>query len=332
MKKFCITRIEIYDIVRKEGYYTDFKEGVNVVTSSENHVGKSSLLKSIYYAFGANVNYDSAWDKKSKLICVNFKLEEKNYRICRFNNKYLILNDEKEVLLKTTNVGKELSPYLSKLFDLEIYLMNRENEVELSPPVYFFLPYYIDQDKGWESPFNSFLNLTQYTKEERLKSLYYHLNLYNKDTLSLTNKIDTLKKERLQYVQSNTKYNDIKEIMDGEIEVFDLVSRNELEKEMESLKNDIFEKIVKFENIKSHIEKLKTTLSVLEYNLEVLEKEFALEEGSTEIKCPSCGYEKCTIYNYNNKNIIADVYSELNTEFSISELKKNNSCYTRRNR
>lgn len=323
MKEFYIAKIEIYDVVRKEAYYTSFKEGLNVVTSKDNHVGKSSLLKSIYYAFGANMSYDTAWDIASKLVSVDFVIDSNLYTINRLNNKFLIMDDKKNVLLKTTEVSTDLAPYLSKLFDMEIYLTNKESKVVLAPPVYFFLPYYIDQDLGWGSePFSSFMNLTQYKKTERLKSLYYHLNLYNNETIALTKEIESLKNEKLNYTESNTKIEDLKEFINEVIHIGEISNKKEMEVELELLKEDIINKLEKLEDIKLHIEQLKITMSTLEYNLDILELESNRKEDSVEIKCPECGYEKCTVYNYKNKNIVVDEYAELNTEFSITELKK----------
>lgn len=322
MKEFYIAKIEIYDIVREEAYYTRFKKGLNVVTSMDNHVGKSSLLKSIYYAFGANVEYDTAWDKVSKLVSVDFVLDNNIYTINRLNNKFLIMDDRKNILLKTTHVSTDLAPYLSKLFDMEIYLTNKKNEVVLAPPVYFFLPYYIDQDHGWGSePFSSFMYLTQYTKRERLKSLYYHLNLYNNETIALTREIESLKNEKLNYTESNTKFEDLSEFINEVIHVEEIANKEEMEVELKLLKEDVIKKLEKLEDIKLHIEQLKITMSTLEYNLDIIEQESNRREESVEIKCPECGYEKCTVYNYKNKDIVVDEYAELNTEFSITELK-----------
>lgn len=323
MKKFCITRIEIYDVIKNEAFFTNFTKGINVVTGTDNHVGKSSLLKSIYYSFGCNVDYDSAWNKESKLVSVNFMLNDKEYKISRLNNKYLLQDSGGRILLRTKEVSKELAPFLSELFDMEIYLTDKNKKIELAPPVYFFLPYYIDQDKGWSNePFNSFLNLGQFNKKERLKCLYYHLGLYNKETIVLTNEIESLKDEKIQFEQLNTKYIDLKNILEDEIEVLEVPNNNELHKSLDELKDSITGKLVELDEVKNKIESSKSVLSNLEYNLEVLKNNFKHQDNINVIACPNCGFKDCKSFTYKSENIIIEEFSELNIEFSIYELNK----------
>lgn len=84
-------QIIIADINKKTARLQRFNQGLNVITSEENHVGKSSLLKSLYYTLGAEVIYDNVWDKNTKVYIVDFILNDKKYRIARYikNSQYL---------------------------------------------------------------------------------------------------------------------------------------------------------------------------------------------------------------------------------------------------
>ena len=53
MKEMYFDNILIADIVEKTAHFHKFEKRFNVVTSQDNHVGKSSLLKSLYFAMGA---------------------------------------------------------------------------------------------------------------------------------------------------------------------------------------------------------------------------------------------------------------------------------------
>ena len=55
------------------------------------------------------------------------------------------------------------------------------------------MPYYIDQDRGWSGLYESFSNIDQYNKPDRIKSLYYHLVIYTRSTVELMAKRDALK-------------------------------------------------------------------------------------------------------------------------------------------
>ncbi len=65
MKEVCFSRILIADLDKKTAHIENFVKGLNVITSKDNHVGKSSLLKSLYYAMGAEVQFDKTWNKNS---------------------------------------------------------------------------------------------------------------------------------------------------------------------------------------------------------------------------------------------------------------------------
>lgn len=81
MNEMYFKSILIADIKEKTARFQKFQKGFNVITSQENHVGKSSMLKSLYYAMGAEIDYDNIWDKNTKVYIVNICINEKNYTI-----------------------------------------------------------------------------------------------------------------------------------------------------------------------------------------------------------------------------------------------------------
>ena len=91
MNEMYFKSILIADIKEKTARLQKFEKGFNVITSQENHVGKSSMLKSLYYTMGAEIDFDNVWDKNSKVYIVNICVNEKQYKIARFqkNMQYL---------------------------------------------------------------------------------------------------------------------------------------------------------------------------------------------------------------------------------------------------
>lgn len=59
MNEMYFKSILIADIQTRTARFQKLRKGINVITSTDNHVGKSSLLKSLYYALGAEVEYDT---------------------------------------------------------------------------------------------------------------------------------------------------------------------------------------------------------------------------------------------------------------------------------
>ncbi len=78
-------------------------------------MGKSSLLKSMYYTLGAEVDFDSVWDRQSKLYVVTLSVDEKEYCIARFLKRFAVF--EGKILIKITDsVTQELAPLLGDIF------------------------------------------------------------------------------------------------------------------------------------------------------------------------------------------------------------------------
>ena len=108
--------------------------------------------------------------------------------------KRFFKKEKTSVANDAASVTRELAPLLGDIFDFSVYLPNKDTgKVEMAPPAFTFMPYYIDQDKGWSGLYDSFASITQYKSADRIKSLYYHLNIYTKGTVELMAEKDRLK-------------------------------------------------------------------------------------------------------------------------------------------
>ena len=157
--RVIFNEIYIFDINLKIGYSTDFKKGINIVTSSEvdgTDRGKSVLLKSLYHALGADARFDSKWSEKDKIYILKFQVEDRNFSIYRSQKLFKIF-DKDDKLIFTTIHREELSEFLGKLFNFSIFLPNKKTEqLVLAPPVYSYLLNFLDQDRYSGTNFDSF--------------------------------------------------------------------------------------------------------------------------------------------------------------------------------
>ena len=231
MNELYFKNILIADIQTHKAQFIEFKKGYNVITSTENHVGKSSLLKSLYYTLGAEVGYDSVWDKNSKLYKLTICVKEQNYTVVRFIKSFAIFKED-ELILLTRNVSRDLSKKYEEIFGFSVYLPNKiTKKIEMAPPAFTFMPYYIDQDTGWSGLYESFAQIDQYKKNDRIKSLYYHLNIYTRHSVELLAKRDLLKDEIEQIEREQSKLHIILEGLLQEIQnLLPAESIEELEK------------------------------------------------------------------------------------------------------
>ena len=118
MKEVYFKQIMIADLQNKTARVQPFEKGLNVVTSIDNHVGKSSLLKSLYYTLGAKVDFDSVWDRQSKLYVVTLSVDETEYCIARFMKRFAVFKG-KTLLKITDSVTQELAPLL---FSISLFI------------------------------------------------------------------------------------------------------------------------------------------------------------------------------------------------------------------
>ena len=314
----------IADLQNRTARVQSFEKGLNVVTSADNHVGKSSLLKSLYYTLGAEVDYDSVWDKQSKLYIATLGVGEKEYRVARFLKRFAVFEGEK--LLKITDsVTKELAPLLGEIFDFSVYLPRKDTgKVEMAPPVFTFMPYYIDQDKGWSGLYNSFAAIEQYKSADRIKSLYYHLNIYTKGTVELMAERDCLKEHletlAIESDRLNTILTALREETDN-LPPADTVS--ELEAHFETAKKRIEQLVRQIGATRNEIQGLETALRQHQYNLRVITEYVSTKDMVSEDDthkrhiCPNCGY----VFDEEIFNLVRANYGIMNENYMCQQIQ-----------
>lgn len=298
MNEMYFKSILIADIKEKTARFQKFQKGFNVITSQENHVGKSSMLKSLYYAMGAEIDYDNIWDKNTKVYIVNICINEKNYTIARFQKGYALF-EENNLILLTKSASYELPKKYEELFSFAVYLPNKETKkIELAPPVFIFLPYYIDQDKGWSGLYDSFSNLNQYKKNDRIKSLYYHLNIYNRETIELMAQRDRIKEKKEELKEKEEKIRiTLQALLEETQNLLPADNLDELERNLQIPKENISILVLELGNLRNKIQTLETTMAQHEHQLEIIQ-EYKKIKINTEIEnkqmmlhtCPKCGY------------------------------------------
>lgn len=171
-----------------------FSNGVNVVTSSQEDGtdrGKSIILRSLYHALGANACFDTQWRLTPKVYILKFTIDDSVFYIYRAGNLFKLFSIDKILLFSVAHTS-DLSSKLEKLTGFAVRLPNRTNNtLEITPPVYNFLPFFIDQDHYDGSKFSSFENLGQYSNyKERV--MYTHFGVFNQEYFNLVKEKEDL--------------------------------------------------------------------------------------------------------------------------------------------
>ena len=274
MSSMFFKNILIADVQKHTARFVPFQKGLNVITSYDNHVGKSSVIKSLYDALGAEVHFDPSWGKDTKLTAVTIDVNNEEYRIVRFVRKYAILKG-KGLILLDDSVTKKLAPKLADIFDFSVYLAEKgeSKRVVQAPPAFTFMPYYIDQDKGWSELYNSFERMEQFAKPERSKSLYFHLGLYNKSRIELQAKKDQLKEETKALQEEEQRLIITIKALSNELNnIIPADNEEELERHLLTPKKEIEGLVQKIGKVRNKIQELQTALQQHESQLETIRK------------------------------------------------------------
>lgn len=324
MKEVYFKGLIIADLQNHTARVQSFEKGLNVVTSADNHVGKSSLLKSLYYTLGAEVDFDSVWDRQSKLYIATISVDELEYRVIRFLKRFAVFKDN--ILLKITeSVSKELAPLLGEIFDFAVYLPNKETgKVEMAPPAFTFMPYYIDQDKGWSGLYESFASISQYKSADRIKSLYYHLSIYTKGTVELMARRDSLK-DKLETLRiENERINTILSALRDETSNLPPASDvSELETYLKEPQKRIAQLVTQIGEIRNEIQSLETSLHQHRYNLHVIQEYASMKENTSKESerkhhiCPNCGY----IFDEEIFDLVRSNYGAMNEDYMCQQIQ-----------
>ena len=324
MSSMYFKDILIADIDKHTGRFVEYKPGLNVVTSADNHVGKSSLVKSLYHALGAEVKFDNTWSKSTKITAVRIVVNDVEYRFVRFARKFAIFQGN-TLIFMTDSVTKGLAPKLEEIFDFSIYLAEKSDAKKIiqAPPAFTFMPYYIDQDIGWAGLYESFLSLDQFEKKERIKSVYFHLGLYTKWTIEKMGDRDRLKDEiaELQEREKEIRVT-LKALLDEIQNLIIADNEEELEKLLTVPKERIAILVDAAGKVRNRIQELQTTLQQHEYQLTIIKEYQKIKVPEESDKkslhtCPRCGYE----FDDEIYSLVRSSYNQSNEEYLLQQIE-----------
>ncbi|MBC1888078.1 hypothetical protein HCA63_06905 [Listeria booriae] len=142
-----INKLIILDYENEKANEFIFSEKVNIITSDKTTTGKSSLIKSLYYALGFEIKqFPHGWNFETMRFRVDISIEEKSYFIIRSKALFYISELDEPLNLK------EFSNWFQEKLNIKMKLkLQQSSENELSD-VYsteVLAPFYLDQDKSW---------------------------------------------------------------------------------------------------------------------------------------------------------------------------------------
>lgn len=142
-----INSLEIVDVKNKEAQNFLFSDGTNLIVTDKNGGGKSSLIKSIYYALGFDIlNFPENWNVTDMYFTIELSIKGKSYKVIRQNNVFKVEGCEQSL------DAKQYSEWLQNKLGENVYLPNkRTGNLETAYATAFISLFYIDQDSSWHN-------------------------------------------------------------------------------------------------------------------------------------------------------------------------------------
>lgn len=278
-----------------------FKDRMNLITADDNSVGKSSLVKLIFYALGCETTLDSTWQNLDCKVLLCFEVGNNKFQILRYKNSITLKEND-----KTKEVFSKITGDYSKRFASIVgfqALLPRSNSDEFildtPPPAYYFVPYYIDQIKSWAKAWDNFENLGQF-QDWRKNIIKYHVGLLKPDYFEYEEKVFEKKnKAKLAEVSLNRIQTTL-DVVGSYVPPFlatidkEVFSKMTLEieeslRKLTSQQEEIFGRLSKDEGNKVYLEHQKNISEKIIKELDD-DYKFTIEYlPDDEVVCPLCG-------------------------------------------
>ena len=268
-----------------------------VVIKGGNGSGKSCLLKSLYGVFGAQVNkYPEGWDPHYIILLLKFQIDGITYRAMRIGKDFFLLNPDNTYFSETNNL-EEHTCALSILFELDLYYYSEQSKKKRLPVGCYFMPFYIDQDSGWQQPWSSFSQVGN--EQVKRNVMLYYTGVINYEYYLSKSHLLSLQNEYRKWKNEKTIQNNFISIIKDKLNSHNTMSLTE-----EAFKEEIESFVIKIQDLKEKQNKILKELEELYYdklfkesrvaalhaNIKEIEEDFkyALKHEDLLI-CPVCG-------------------------------------------
>lgn len=312
--RLIFKELYIFAPSEKKAKKVEFTDGINVITSSQEDGtdrGKSVIMRSLYHAMGAEGCFEKNWASKDKVYVLNIAIEGVGYYIYRSAELFKFFNEDKQVLFTSVS-SRELSENLRRYTNFAVQLPNRSEKLEVTPPAYNYLPFYLDQDHYDGNNYSSFNKLGQYTNF-RENVLFYHLGAYNEEYFELLHSRDEIRERK---AENESQLEIFKAMLDG---LDRKLAGASVSSSYESLKKDVAMYQREYSEVLDKLSRSKKKLIDLRnhlYEAEQMLKEIETVSGESEKKirklrghiCPECGKELTDTIHLRSKhyNLIED--------------------------
>ena len=291
-----ISSVTMVDLTSKEAKRVSFSPEKNLLTSEHNHLGKSVIMKSIFYTLGAEVYFPHPIKRINLLTFIDFTLNEHFYRVSRLNGSFTLYCDGIFAGLFTSVSAFEEK--LCELFHLEINLVSKDQEgtIVKCPPAFYYLPYYIDQENGWSTNSFSFDRMNQFDLPQRKNCYFFHLGVLDSGYVEISKRQKANDRQIILLEKENEKYLTVIETLQAGLDSTRMSFDTDALEHAISLRQKEIKKLLdELSQARTKLVEAEDQLVQLVHDKEVLSKYIKKKAPQTEsiddelIECPRCG-------------------------------------------
>ena len=298
MKNLVFQRLHLVSHRERKARSVEFHPDVTVIKGL-NDVGKSSLAKSIYGTLGAEAaEVHPEWKNASVISALEFTVDTEPYVLLKEGKTFTLIHAG-TIAGCYTSISEGLAPALYGLLGAKLRLKNRSDKVVVPPPAFLFIPFYVDQDAGWNQPWTSFARLEQFTRW-REDVVNFHVGVTGAEYFEAMEaqaeaaaaRVEPAK--QLEGLKSLQKRAQETALQDIDVEIDPAVFAKELERVVGLLQGLVEVREVE----RAKLSKLTQRRLELEAQREILDRVrkelhadymFAAKHEDDELECPTCG-------------------------------------------
>lgn len=144
MRKLIIRELKILDYKNEVAQTFDFSDEINIIVSKISSTGKSSLIKSIFYALGFDIKqFPNKWNTENMIFKEYVTIDGVEHSILRKGNLFNVDNNTE------TYSYSQYSKWLASQMNIDVKLQIQNTGKFTDPyPTEMLLFNYIDQDKS----------------------------------------------------------------------------------------------------------------------------------------------------------------------------------------
>jgi len=298
MRKLNFKKLWIVSDQEKSARVESLDSSELVVTSQGlNRTGKSSFIKSIYAALGADPKKNNAsWESLETKLLLEFAIDGKSYFSLRVGNNIAFFDSTKNLISVNYGITKSADTW-GKLLKAPVKFPSHHGNLISAMPAAIFMPFYIDQDTGLNETWDSFDGLGAYKSYKDtiidfhtgIRPKEYYQSKAQKEAANKIRKELELERQHLQFAQNKLEAHTLDTDMGFDATAFEHEVGKYLEKQTQF--NEIRERVrMDIRDLQGRRNQLLqekklalSTLTELEADITYLKK-----LDTSELVCPTC--------------------------------------------